>query len=266
MIGPLLAPPSFPFAVQTEKLGRTSKKDIELALRGFEDMMSSSFSVTADEAIDILRCLDLCFPVDDALEMVQIPALLQNSRPRLAWVESKFDVYRGQRYECDRPVDIISPSSFVVFQSRCSRIEKTKHELWKDGVKLVKIVGPMVVECLVELGVKKGVCCIDVVLRWSGAVARCQGIAKDLLGQVKAMVVAVCEERSPGVVLNWFYLDSAHLQRLDEDPAIYSSHEVDQKMDNELLDDVLFSARPEGSYSSVKDLVIADGTRKKEVR
>ena len=58
-------------------------------------------------------------------------------------------------------------------------------------------------------------------------------------------------------MLNWFYLDSSHLQRLDEDPAIYSSSEVDQKVNDKALDDMLFSTRPEKRYHSViRDLVV----------
>ena len=71
------------------------------------------------------------------------------------------------------------------------------------------------------------------------------------------MIATVCDERSPGVVLNWFYLDSTHLERLDEDPATYSSAEVDQRVESSILDDVLFSVRPEKShYCSVRHLAV----------
>ena len=162
VIGPLLAPPYFPFGMPTGKSGKASKEDIDSALRAFVNHLKqkgirSPFSVTADEAIEVLRYLELCIPVENVPGVYQIPALLQDSIPDDAWVEdSKLDVYRGQRYECDRSVDIISPSSFVILQSRCSRIADTSHQMWKDGIKLVKIVRSKVIECVVKLGLKLG--------------------------------------------------------------------------------------------------------------
>ena len=246
----------------TGRSGRASIANIESALRAFENDLKhkgtpSPFSVTAREAIEVLLYLELCIPVENESEVYQIPALLQDSMPDGAWVKSpKLDVYRGQRYECVQAVDIISPSSFVVFQSRCIGMAGTGCSVWKDGVKLVRIVGDKVVECLVELGIKKSHCSVDVVLRWSSKAA-CHDVARALLVHLKEMIVRVCDERSPGVVLNWFYLDSAHLERLDEDPATYSSAEVDQRVEKSILDDVLFSARPkESHYCSVRDLAV----------
>ena len=74
------------------------------------------------------------------------------------------------------------------------------------------------------------------------------------------MIAEACDERSPGVILNWFYVDSSHLQQLHDDPAIYSSSEVNQKINEQALDDLLFSTRPERRHrSSVRDLVIISG-------
>ena len=262
VIGPLLAPLLFPFAMKTCKGGQASTDDIKSALKAFEDDLKhkgtpSLYSVTADEAIEVLLYLELCIPVENMPRVYQIPALLHDSMPSEAWAESSsLDVYRGQRYECVSAVDIISPSSFVVLQSRCLRMANTSHQAWKDGVKLVRVDECKVVECLVELGIKKGHCCIDVILRWSSKTA-CEKLAKELLDVLKEMIVVACEERSSGVLLNWFYLHSAHLHRHDEDPAIYSSVEVDQKVQVKALDTVLFSIRPERSnYSNVRNLAI----------
>ena len=174
VVGPLLAPPYFPFGMPSEKSGEVSLKDIESALRAFEDDLKkrgtpSLYTVTVEEAIWVLLCLDLCIRVENSPGTFQIPALLQHSIPKGSWVEdAMFDVYRGQRYECSLSVDIISPSSFVVFQSRCSRMAKpTSREAWKDGVKLIRIVDDKVVGSRIELGIKKGHCCIDIILRWS---------------------------------------------------------------------------------------------------
>ena len=253
------------------KSGEVSRKDIESALRAFENDLKkkgtpSSYTVTADEAIAVLLALDLCIRVEDFSELYQIPALLENSISRHSWKEDAiFDVYRGQRYECAHPVDIISPSSFVVFQSRCSRVAATSREAWKDGVKVVKIVGDKVVECLVDLGIKKGHCCIDLVVRWSNKSA-CNNVAKEFVAQLKDMIVGVCDERSPDVVLNWYYLDSKHLKRLDEDPAIYSISDVQRKLKEKTFDHVLFSVQrrtEKRHYSSVRDLVIMDESDEK---
>ena len=66
-----------------------------------------------------------------------------------------------------------------------------------------------------------------------------------------------CDERSPGVILNWFYLDSSHLKKLNADPAIYSSREVDEKVNGRALNDKLFSVRPDkDNVCCVRDLVI----------
>ena len=84
-------------------------------------------------------------------------------------------------------------------------------------------------------------------------------IARD---SIKQMIVAVCNEKSPGVRFAWFYLDSAYLKRLDEDPAIYLSSDVDRKVFENAFDEVLFSSRPKrSSYSAVKDLVIIGHTK-----
>ena len=263
VVGPLLAPPYFPFGMPSEKSGEVSLKDIESALRAFEDDLKkrrtpSLYTVTVEEAIWVLLCLDLCIEVENSPGTFQIPALLQHSIPKGSWVEdAMFDVYRGQRYECSLSVDIISPSSFVVFQSRCSRMAKpTSREAWKDGVKLIRIVDDKVVESRIELGIKKGHCCIDVILRWSSKAA-CDKVAKDFLAEIKDMIMRACDERSPGVILNWFYLDSKHLKQLDEDPAVYSMAEVEKKVNQQAFDHVLFSFRPEkGHYSSIRNLSI----------
>ena len=241
-----------------------SLKDIESALKAFEDDLKkrgtpSSYTVTVEEAIQVLLCLDLCIKVENSPGTFQIPALLQHSIPHDAWVEdAMFDVYRGQRYECSLSVDIISPSSFVVFQSRCSSMAKpTSREAWVDGVKLVRIVDDKVVEGRIELGIKKGHCCIDIILRWSSKKAACDEVAKEFLAEIKDMIMRVCDERSPGVILNWFYLDSKHLKQLDEDPAIYSMANVEKRVKEKAFDHVVFSVRPEeGQYSSARDLYI----------
>ena len=151
---------------------------------------------------------------------------------------------------------ILSPSSFVLLQCRCSRLANTSHEVWKDGVKLVKIVDDKEVECLIRLGLKKERHCIDVILRWSDK-AGYESTAKEFLDELKTMIVAACDERSPGVAFNWFYIDSCHLKLLDEDPAIYSSSAVHQKANDKALDHFLFSARPERRHRSrVRDLVL----------
>ena len=239
-----------------------SREDMKSALRAFENHLKQKghlfpFVATVDEAIDVLLYLELCIPVEGKPGVYQIPALLLDSIPRDAWVEdAKFDVYRGQRYECARCVDIISPASFALFQSRCSRMENTSHEAWKDGVKLVRIIDDKEVECLIESAIKKERCCIDIILRWSSKRAS-HKVAKDFLTELKSMVAKACDERSPGVILDWFYLDSSHLQRHDEDPAIYSCSEVDQKRRGFALDHFLFSTRPEKrNRSRVQDLVI----------
>ena len=247
----------------SEKSGEVSLKDIESALRAFDDDLKkrgtpSLYTVSTYGAISVLLCLDLCIRVRNSPGKFQVPALLQHSIRRGAWVEDPmFDVYRGQRYECSYCVDIISPSSFVVFQSRCSRMAKpTSREAWKDGVKLVRIVDDKVVESRIELGIKKGHCCIDIILRWSSKKA-CDEVAKEFITEIKDMIAHVCDERSPGVILNWFYLDSKHLKQLDEDPAIYSMADVEKKVKEKAFDHVLFSIRPErGHYSSVRDLYI----------
>ena len=263
VVGPLLAPPYFPFGMPSRNSGEVTLNDIKSALKAFEDDLNkrrtpSSNTVTAKEAIGVLLCLDLCIEVEKSPGKFQIPALLQHSIPKGSWVEdAMFDVYRGQRYECSHSVDIISPSSFVVFQSRCSRMAKpTRREAWKDGIKLIRIVDDKVVESRIELGIKKGHCCIDIILRWSSKKA-CEEVAKDFLAEIKDMIMRVCDERSPGVILDWFYLDSKHLKQLDEDPAIYSMADVETKVQKKAFSHVVFSVRPEeGRYSSVQDLCI----------
>ena len=251
--------------MQTGKSGKASKSDIESALTAFEDDLihkdrPSAFVVKADVAIEVLRYLDLCIELEDEPGMYQIPALLDDSIPPAAWVKDlTLDVYHGQRYECLHSVDIISPSSFVILQCRCSRLTNTSQKLWKNGIKLVRIFGNKVIECLVQLGLKKGRHCIDVILRWSSKV-KCDAEAKKFFNELKSLIAQACEERSPGVILDWFYLDSSHLKELDEDPAIYSSGEVDQKVNEKALDHLLFSTRPERHHrSSVRDLVIIFG-------
>ena len=242
------------------------------ALRAFENYLKERghpfpYVATVDEAIEVLFYLELCIPVEGKPGVYQIPALLQHSIRHDAWVEdTMFDVYRCQRYECARCVDIISPASFALFQSRCSRLDNTSHEAWKDGVKLVRIVEDKKVECLIELAIKKEHCCIDIILRWSSKSAF-HKVAKQFLAELKAMVATACDDRSSGVILDWFCLDSSHLQRHDEDPAIYSYSEVDQKLNGKALDHILFSVRPEKRNDSpVRDLVVIEEDVSKVIR
>ena len=262
MIGPLLAPSNFVFSILCEESGRVTKESIESALRAFENHLvqkgtPSPFSVKADEAIEVLVYLELCIPLKNTPGVYQIPALLKDTIPVDAWGEDPMmNVYRGQRCQCVHPVDIISPSSFVILQCRCYHMPNVRHKAWKDGLELVKIVDDKVIECLIEMGIKKGHHCIDVVLRWSSE-AECGAVARDFLNQLKLMIGAVCDEKSPGVILNWFYIQSSHLQQRNKDPAIYSTSEVDQKVKDKAFDHMLFSARPEGECRSrIRDLVI----------
>ena len=258
MIGSLLAGPRFLFGIPSKIV---SLEDIKLALRQFEGYLEKrgippSRTATAEEAISVLCYLDLCIPVENSPGMFQIPALFQDSIRHGAWVEdATFDVYRGQRYECSSSVDIISPTSFVVFQSRCSRMTNTSCEAWKDGIKLVKIIGGKVVESRIEFGIKMEHHCIDIILRWSSKTA-CHEVAKEFLAEIIEMIAQVCDKRSPGVILNWFYLDSSYLRRHDEDPAIYSCSEVDRLND---IDHIVSSTRTRKKHSSrVRDLVIVE--------
>ncbi|XP_065842926.1 death-associated protein kinase 1-like isoform X2 [Oscarella lobularis] len=264
VIGPLLAPPYFVVAMPAKKSAMASKEDMESALRAFENHLKqkghpSPFVATVDEAIEVLLYLELCISIEDKPGMYQIPALLFDSISSDTWnKDSTLDVYRGQRYECAHPVDFISPSSFVILQCRCYHMPNVRHKAWKNGIKLIKIVDDKEVECLITMGAKMSHYCIDVILRWSSK-DDCEAVAKEFLNELKSMISRACDERSPGVVLNWFYIDSSHLRELNENPAIYSSSEVDQKMKDpeKTLDHKLFSARPEGEKRCrIKDLVI----------
>ena len=237
-------------------------EDLESALRLFENYLTkkgtpSPFVVKVEDAVEVLLQLDLCIPVKNMPGVYQITALLHDKMPTDAWNEhATIDMYRGQRYECLNSVDIISPSAFALFQSRSSRLPNTSYEGWKDGVKLARIVEDKKVESLIEYGIKKERCCIDIILRWSSKNA-CNEVAAKFLGELKTMIATACDERSPGVILNWFYLDSSHLRHLDEDPAIYSYSEVDLKLKNDALDHIIFSTRPEKRNDCpVRDLVV----------
>ena len=128
--------------------------------------------------------------------------------------------------------------------------------MWKDGIKLLKLVDDKTLECLIKMGVKKGHHCIDVILRWSSK-AECEVEAKEFLDDLKSKITEACVRKSPGVRLNWFYLDSSHLKRLHQDPAIYSSEEVNNKVKERNFKHFIFSTRPEReSRSSIEDLVV----------
>ena len=221
--------------------------------------------MTAQEAIDVLLALELCIDVTgekSSPKLYQIPALLHDSIPGDAWVkDSELNVYRGQRYECDDPVDIISPLSLVIFQSRCSQMANVnvnvRCKLWRDGVIIGRIVNDKKVQCLIKMRVKNGRHFIDVIIRWSSTAA-CEVVAKEFLDELKEMITEACSETSPGVLLNWFYLDSSYLKQLREDPPIYSSSEVDRRVIDKTLNHILYATRPEGEDIScpIKDLVI----------
>ena len=260
MIGPLLAPSFFLYGLPREKFGKASKKLIQSALCAFECYLKKKgipfpFVVTSDEAIEVLVYLELCIPLKGGT--YQITALLSDSRPNDAWVkESTLDVYRCQRYECDRSVDIISPSSFVILQSRCSRLDIVSHKVRLDGINLVKIVDRHEIHCLIQMGIKRERHCIDVILRWSSE-AESEAVAKEFLDELKSMIATARDERSPDVILNWFYLDSSHLEELNENPAVYSLSDVDEKVRGDSLDSKIFSVRPEkDSVCRIRDLVI----------
>ena len=266
VIGPLLASRYYPFDKHVNKSGVAQLEDAEFALKQFrkhieEQGCPSPYMVTAKKAIYVMLSLELCIDVtakEESTKLYKIPALLDEAMPVNAWGENpNLDVYRGQRYECHYLVDIISPSSLVILQSRCCRMDNVRHTLWRDGVKLVKIVNDKMVECLIIMTLKNGRHCIDVTVRWS-SIAACEAVAKEFLNDLKSMIAQACDETSPGVVLDWFYLDSSYLKQFNEDPPIYSSNEVDQKVADEALNDILFCTRPEGEENScpIKNLVI----------
>ena len=92
MIGPLLAPRYFPISMKAAKPGHVTREDIKFALRAFENDLKykrtpSPFSVTADEAIEVLLFLELCIKVKDAPGVYQFPALLEDSIRTDAWVK-----------------------------------------------------------------------------------------------------------------------------------------------------------------------------------
>ncbi|XP_065839980.1 receptor-interacting serine/threonine-protein kinase 4-like isoform X2 [Oscarella lobularis] len=191
-------------------------------------------------------------PIIDLL-IEKIP-LCHDSIPVDAWSDdSMLDVYRGQRYQCNNPADIISPSSLVILQCYCFYMANISYKMWK---KLLKLVDDKKLECLIKMGVKKGHHCIDVILRWSSKAA-CKAEAKGFLDELKSMITKACIKKSPGVCLNWFYLDSSHLQQLEQDPAIYSSEEVNKKVKERNFKHLIFSTRPEReTHSPVEDLVV----------
>ena len=130
----------------------------------------------------------------------------------------------------------------------------------------MRIIDDKEVECLIESAIKKERCCIDIILRWSNKSAS-HKVAKDFLTELKSMIAKACDERSPGVILDWFYMDSSHLQRYDEDPAINSYSEVNQKRQSVALNHILFSIRPEKrNRSRVRDLVIIEKVASQVIR
>ena len=81
MFGPLLAPSKFVFGMPRENSGKASKEDIASALRMFISYLKrngapSPFVVLADDAIEVLLYLELCYPVEGKLECIRLQLFL----------------------------------------------------------------------------------------------------------------------------------------------------------------------------------------------
>ncbi|XP_065839693.1 death-associated protein kinase 1-like isoform X2 [Oscarella lobularis] len=259
IIGPLLAPSWFPVSVQRNSDGKTTKNDIASALRSFayeqkkKKSQAQSIDITADDAIEVLLFLELCFLVYGETDVYQIPALSEKLAPIRGWQSKpEMSVYRGSRFRCSDPTDIIPPGVFAVLQCRCSAAEDTcydRYEIWKGGIYLVKARNSHVVECLVCL--RKGDSAIDVIVRCDDQSVRLGG---ELLSDVQQMMVEVRDKRCPGLPMDWFFLDSNEIGKkclLTESPeSVYTSKSVEGKK----LDDVVYALAPSTDYSKVSQL------------
>ena len=173
VVGPLLAPPYFPFGLPSQNSGEVSLKDIESALRAFQNDLKRRGTPSSymhgdcrrsDSSSSLPRSVHSGgshsrFPLFFSIQFVTTPG---SKMRHLTCIE-------GQRYECSLSVDNIYLAVVIrrLSISLFSHGQNDGREAWKDGVKLVRIVDDRVVESRIELGIKKGHCCIDVILRWS---------------------------------------------------------------------------------------------------
>ena len=246
-------------SVQRNSDGKTTKNDIASALRSFayelkkKKSQAHSIDITADDAIEVLLFLELCFSVYGETDVYQIPALSEKLAPIRGWQSKpEMSVYRGSRFRCSDPTDIIPPGVFAVLQCRCSAAEDTcydRYEIWKGGIYLVKARNSHVAECLVCL--RKGDSALDVIVRCDDQSVRLGG---ELLSDVQQMMVEVRDKRCPGLPMDWFLLDGNEIGKkclLTESPeSIYTTKSVEGKKP----DDVVCALAPSTDYSKVGQL------------
>ena len=129
----------------------------------------------------------------------------------------------GRRVECRRETDIFTPGLFSFFQSKAAVSLDVHAQLHKGWMKMVKVHDDTVAtECLVELSNRERA--IDCVVR-GPAGTECQCVS--FLDTVMSSLNKLLADKSPGTLLEKYYLSPTHLKETKQYPAGFKKGDVE---------------------------------------
>ena len=233
VIGPLMSPKEFPIHLTPTTNGIFSLEDIKVTLTDFSKSQKKQL-IDVNEAVKILRLLEICYPLPNNPHKYQFPALIQEERPADAWIDNTDKpVYVGRRLQCENDTDIITPGTMPFFQAHIAAASQElaflRPIVWKGGIKTTETVRGLRFEALVKL--TKNERAIDIIVRGPlHSEAECYKLMQESKGTVERML----DQKSPGTILLELVLSRKGMENLAESCHAYSYKEIDRaKSDDE---------------------------------
>ena len=226
VIGPLMSPEEFPIPMAPTTNGIFSLEDIRVTLKEFSKSQKKQL-IDVNEAVKILRLLEICYPLPNNPHKYQFPALVQEERPADAWIDNvDKPVYVGRRLQCENDTDIITPGTMPFFQAHVAAASEELASLrpivWKGGIKTTETVRGRRFEALVKL--TKNDRAIDIIVRGPlHSEAECY----KLMQESKETVERMLDQKSPGTILLELVLSRKGMENLAESCHAYSYKEID---------------------------------------
>ena len=203
-----------------------TKDQLAHILQEFRSQQLAQIEVNVDHAAKALERLGVAFEVYGHPGVYCIPAHLEERDRQEVWqaqADAKMNTYVGRRVECRCETDIFTPGLFSFFQSKAAVSLDVHAQLHKGWMKMVKVHDDTVAtECLVELSNHERA--IDCVVR-GPAVTECQCVS--FLDTVMSSLNKLLAEKSPGTLLEKYYLSPTHLKEAKKYSAGFKEGDVE---------------------------------------
>ena len=226
IIGPLLAPESFPHHLTfVRNDGQVTVSEIEAVLKKMVAAQKKPIVMDVKTVVPLIEYLGLCYKVDGKEDVYLFPAHLPLDKPSEMWKEEdRMKVYVGRRVECPSETSIISPGTFNFFQCR-AYVELGRIHVaatWRDGIVLCKqdaLECP--VECLCTITKLLGQ--VDFIVRGGeGSQPECLTFLQTVMLLWKETI----RQHSPGTVYEFRYLSKMHIEGHKETPGAYTEEQI----------------------------------------